>query len=681
MSLQPREGSDLLALRARLFEPGQRLGWIFRDRRQFATVFPEPPPPRQPIPPQLIATREAARQGFRRGLFLTVGIGAALLVIVLLVASLGAAFPGSVPSALAPAVVILVLVAGLAITGSMAARRRTAEHAVEHAERDLAVGHQQQAAAWAQRKAAYDRADRARVDGLAEWGAARAPAGTRRIDVFGGSLHGWEAFLTVYGTSVLAERPVLVADFSRELVCRELALLARAAGAPVDVQLLPTQLRQSTVLSGLPGEQMAAALVEAMHPGDAPDARAQRSIDGRILGEVCAVLGDPVSLARLAAALRVLMGEQDRSGLLSREESRRVAGELFTADYLRQVHPDLVRIESYIHPLAGLGSSGPTGGPAYLTCIALEPDAENVRHDLLAGLVVQWLTHHVTHASAQAPAVIIVGADGLSRRHTERLSDACERRGVLLTLLFRHLREASADLLGGGAAGFMRLGNGREAARAADFIGRAHKFVLSQVTVSLGGEETHTTEVSESQGESDSLDVGGAAGWLKGLGGLGLAGGLAGLSRAGGTRRTTSRTWSTAYSRAAGTNWSDAESTKRVYEYSVEPTTLQHLPDYAMLLVTSRPDGGHWVAPVETNPEIVTLPRVSMDPLPQAARGRPGVAGGYHAQGQPAGPRAHPAAVRQPGPPPPPLAGPPVRPAPPWPPGQPGPPGPHEPRR
>jgi len=48
----------------------------------------------------------------------------------------------------------------------------------------------------------------------------------------------------------------------------------------------------------------------------------------------------------------------------------------------------------------------------------------------------------------------------------------------------------------------------------------------------------------------------------------------------------------------------------------VEPTTLQHLPDYAMLLVTSRPGGGHVLAPVECNPEIVTLPRVSTDPLP-----------------------------------------------------------------
>jgi hypothetical protein len=210
-------------------------------------------------------------------------------------------------------------------------------------------------------------------------------------------------------------------------------------------------------------------------------------------------------------------------------------------------------------------------------------------------------------------------------------------------LLFRHLREASADLIGGGAAGFMRLGNHQEAARAADFIGRQHRFVLSEVTVSLGGDETHTTEASEGYGESesDTIKVGTAAGWLKRAGGAGLAG----LMQEGGPTRTTNRTWSAAYARAAGTNWSNAESSKRVYEYAVEPSTLQHLPDYAMLLVSSRPAGGHWLAPVECNPEIVTLPRVSMDPLPDLAR--PSRAGQPVYPGQPG---AHPAHLAGPHP-------------------------------
>jgi hypothetical protein len=563
-------------------------------------------------------------------LIVSAAVCGGLLILFALMSALATAFPQTGPLRLA----VLVLAAAAVVPAAATAGRRvTANRTVERAGRDLAVAYQRQGMAWTERKAAHERAERARADALDEWGAARTPPGTRRIDIFGGTLHGWEAFLTVYGTSVLAERPVLVADFSRELVCRELALISRAAGAPADVQVLPAGLAESSVLAGLRPEQLAATLVESMHPDDARGTRAQRSIDDRILGAVCAALGPPASIARLAAALRVLMGEHEDSELLAPDERAHIAVGLFTPEYLRQVHPDLVRIESHIHPLSALGSARVSGrvsaetshpaDPAYLTCIALQPGAASVHDELLADLVVQWLTQRVASVPADAPAVIIAGADDIARRHLERLSDACERRNVLLTLLFRHVREVSADLLGGGAAGFMRLGNHEEAARAANFIGREHKFLLTQVTASVGGSQTHTAEVSESLSESDAINPGAGAGWLKGaaagLAGLaGPAAGLAALRRASGagSQRTSSRTWSTAYSQAVATNWSDAESTQRVYEYSVEPTTLQHLPDYAMLLVTSLPGGGRSVAPVECNPEIVTLPRVSTDPLP-----------------------------------------------------------------
>lgn len=72
-----------------------------------------------------------------------------------------------------------------------------------------------------------------------------------------------------------------------------------------------------------------------------------------------------------------------------------------------------------------------------------------------------------------------------------------------------------------------------------------------------------------------------------------------------------SRNWSAAVSWADGTSWSDAEATQRVYEYTVEPTTIQHLPDHALLLVMPT-IGGPSLAPVECDPAIITLPRVSV---------------------------------------------------------------------
>lgn len=56
----------------------------------------------------------------------------------------------------------------------------------------------------------------------------------------------------------------------------------------------------------------------------------------------------------------------------------------------------------------------------------------------------------------------------------------------------------------------------------------------------------------------------------------------------GGCTRTassgTSSNWTASWSQADGTSWSDAEARQRVYEYAVEPTILQNLPECALLL-------------------------------------------------------------------------------------------------
>ena len=161
----------------------------------------------------------------------------------------------------------------------------------------------------------------------------------------------------------------------------------------------------------------------------------------------------------------------------------------------------------------------------------------------------------------------------------------------------------------------MRLGNHSEAAAAADLIGRQHTFVLSQLTATLGGNQTHTRTDTEGWSESTTT----TRGWHDtATFGRGHEGGL--ISRAIGHSESisssTSRNWSVATSWADGTNWSNAESTQRVYDYTVEPTTLQHLPDYALLLAATRSSGMD-LTPVECDPAIITLPRVSASPLPQ----------------------------------------------------------------
>ena len=93
------------------------------------------------------------------------------------------------------------------------------------------------------------------------------------------------------------------------------------------------------------------------------------------------------------------------------------------------------------HPgaLAWLPFAVAAAGIAWYTCLALEPGARSARAEPLTALTLQWLTVAVTQRIATTPAVIIAGADEITRTHLEALADACERRGVPLNLLFRHL--------------------------------------------------------------------------------------------------------------------------------------------------------------------------------------------------------------------------------------------------
>lgn len=486
-----------------------------------------------------------------------------------------------------------VSIVQLIIAGRTAYRRwkikRVSErrHAEEHRE-------------WARRKQVHEQAQLEHVNAASEWIAATVRQTTRRLEVFGGNTWGWEALLTVYGMSVLATRPLIVLDFSRELVSAELARLAHSAGLIVRTQTMPAELATSDLASGMPPGKLTDVLIEAMY-GDRQQApRAERSLDHRIMARLCQALAPRVTIARLSAALAAMMGETPEIGVLSADEQDTICDEVFSEEYRTRNHAAITRMEAFLHPIKDLGLNPAPGGPAHFHLIALDDEGGPSAHaELLTDLILQYLTYYLAQAGhPSAPAVVIAGADDLARRHIERLSDVCERRQTPLMLLFRHLREHSLDLVGGGSVAFMRLGNHKEATAAADFIGRDHKFVLSQLTSTLGGNETHTKTTTEST--SDSRSTGKATQYARN--------GLFSEGTSTQRSRTKTRDWSVAKAFAEGTNWSGAEAHQRVYEYIVEPTTLQHLPDHALLLAQTTPGrAATQLIPVECDPAIATL--------------------------------------------------------------------------
>ncbi len=387
-----------------LLAPGERLGWVFRDRTLFTRPFSEPAPVPDPVPAHVVDAASTARGKLARRLVAVIGVGLALaalfaccggLATSVRVADLGAGF-----GVLAVFMVLATAGAATAIVIQHNGATARPERVREESQRRYT----QALAAWQARRAAFEAAEQQRVDTLLEWGAARTAPGTRRLDVVGGNLWGWEALLSVFGASMLATPgPLTLVDLSGEAVCRELVHLAVSTNVSVDLQLLPTDLADSDLLVGLDPRQVVDVLVESMH-GDADAAgRAERATDDRILSVVVDALGEEASLARVVAALRVLMGEPGDTPELTVAERAHIADDLFSDAYRTQAHAHLRRIEAHLHPLRELGARRQPRPRANLTCLAMATDGRSARTDLLTDLTGPTVTDRSLAAAVRGP--------------------------------------------------------------------------------------------------------------------------------------------------------------------------------------------------------------------------------------------------------------------------------------
>lgn len=476
MTMQPADPQGGISADERLlFAGGPRLGWVFRDRRGLITPYAEPGPDPQLMAGQVAARRQRAQRAWRWSLlwvarpFLPLALVAYALSVLVRDADHHAHTGGLV------VVAAVLAAAGVAWPAWCFATIMLAGDADPERMYQAALG------GWRQRAQEHEQAELARVGAVPEWTSAGSPA--LRTDIYGGTLGGWQALLAVYGASVLADRPLLLADLSGQLASGQLTELARRHGVQAGVHPLPSALGTSGILAGLSSVQFANALAEAIHSGTPAGAtRTDRAVDVRVIEHLAGALGNDLTPARLSAAVQAALGQPVPPGLLTPAEEDLIGGDLFRDAYRAQIGPSLVRLDAFVSDLARYteASTPQSARPTWYTCLALEPGARTARAELLTALTVQWLTVAVTQATASVPAVVIAGADEVARYHLEALAGTCERRGVPLTLLFGHLRDDVTTLIGGAqVTAFMRLGNHHEAEQAATFIGRHHKFVVS----------------------------------------------------------------------------------------------------------------------------------------------------------------------------------------------------------
>ncbi|MEV4315312.1 hypothetical protein [Actinocrispum sp. NPDC049592] len=450
-----------------------------------------------------------------------------------------------------------------------------------------------------------------------------------RLDVVGGTGDGWASLLATLGSGTPGG-PTLLLDFTEQYVGGGLAAFTSAQGFPAHHTELPESLAQLDLLGGLAVDELVEVLVEAIDSLRAEDGRTTlRFTDAALLRVVAEELRPPVTFARLAAGLRVLLRTNpDADGRLTSDEvvrlSARTDAVVTADDRARQDLPFLISVVDLLAQTESAGGRSPQvglwphSGLHVIVTTGMHLRRKEVTDQVLFHRVLHELRTRSDRQSRQT--LIVAGIDRLGWRNVEELNRHAARVGVRLVLMAENLRDETHRLLGGhhSATVVMQLG-GDGAKTAAEFIGHGHKFVLSQVTTQIG--RTFTISDGESRGiqDSDSLAKGtstsGGHNWNTSEV-LGLAG--VGASRSTGTgdnhshTESRARTWQETFSRSVADSTTDGRTYSRVYEFTVEPTTIQGLAPTAFILVQPT-QAGRQVVAGDCNPGTVALDRADID--------------------------------------------------------------------
>jgi hypothetical protein len=491
---------------------------------------------------------------------------------------------------------------------------------------------------WQQLRVAYEHQKR--------WYAVCAPDGVHRVDLAGGTLNGWSAMLTTAGASRLAAGgEITVLDLTEGSVALDLIGFARASGIDPLVWVLPDDLPRLDLGTGLGRDALADLLSMVASVTDEQGSARDLSLDAAILERVIGVLaqdhqdhqdhqGQP-TVAAVTAGLRALAQVGDpredvAAGLITTGQADRLTAMFGRGATDRVVLERAWVLESQLRKLAPVGSALRPLPRSALRVAALSQRVGVVGSKVLGTYLTVALTHLLRDTEPGAPGrhtLFVLGADKLRGDVLDRLGDACERSATGLVLAYRGISPHVRQRLGRGnaAVAFMRLGNAEEAKAASEQIGTEHRFVLSQLTETIGVSVTDTTSsaYTSTAGSADST----ATSWSESEGlsrstGRGHAGSLLlpsqtsvshsvqsgdsqsiSESESVTTSVSTSTAWGMTTSKAAGDSESLARAMQRSREFLVEQHELQQLPASAMIITYAGP-AGRQVIMADVNPGI-----------------------------------------------------------------------------
>jgi len=651
------------------------LGW------EYALVHPDPgPAPRRPLPPGherldpgWVAAQHREERRLSRPAKAGAGVGGMLAGLI---GALGAA--GLLNPALTATGIVVFLAITVACGRGIWAGQRDLRTRVAAEERRVARARavqESRLSGWQDEHARRFRDWEARsraFQAQRQWYGVALPTEIDRVDVAGGTLAGWCALTAMLaGLRLAAGGQVTVLDLSEGAVAQDLLALAGEAGVDPLVWVLPGDLARLDLGVGLPGEALADVLAVAATAGGDPASTADPVPDRAILERITRVLSAPptegqasegqasegqasigqASIGRVTAGLRVLAQIGDphddiRAGLITAAQAEAIAGLYGPAAADGVIIERALGLEARLRPLETAGSAPVRLPPGRLRVLALDRAAEMAGTQVVGAYVTAALTHLLRRQPRAEPwqhTLLVAGGERLRADLLDRLADACEASGTGLVLAYRSLPAHVRERLGRGnaAVAFMRLGNADDAKAASEQIGTAHRFVVSQLTDTVGDSVSDTASYSYTStvGTADSVTVSVSASQGRGHGrGQGQSwSGFAALAPRTGSGhqernwsegisesqswtdgRNESSAWGLQTARAVAASTSVARTAQRSREFLVEQHELQQLPPSG-LIVSYASAAGRQVVFADANPAILTLPTATLSSLAEAA--------------------------------------------------------------
>jgi hypothetical protein len=351
----------------------------------------------------------------------------------------------------------------------------------------------------------------------AGWTPMRLPQDPATVSVFGGTQLGWEALLTTLGGGLSGEgRYITVLNLSGRRVATTLEQLLKHFGLdPVRKVIGSVADAYGEEGSGAPGDCVS-WIVRMLHERGGKEERLHAMMDRSLLEEVAQQLGGTLSAARLRLAIRVILGHEPSSAphsSISPQEFDRLI--LLYPDEVRARTDVVARAHNLEQHLARLAAPSRTTSRSAsfdaLRVLDVDPTIGDEDFDEVGEALVELIADRWRNASDDAlshEAVTIVGAsERIDLRVIESLATmAVRKRGRLILLFDRYRREMmEAAGLSDSSYAFMRLTDPREAAAAADALGREDKLVVASTTRQRGTAYEQGRSVTLGSSKGDSL--------------------------------------------------------------------------------------------------------------------------------------------------------------------------------